>query len=466
MIGILNILSFILICFTIIILTYKLFRVSFRDTSIIFIIISFVLLLLVTLTNILEHLNITSYFDLFEDELDIIFIPLFIFAVFSYCLKRELLINNENQQRLKESNIRLNMAIEGANEALWEWHPDFNYIVINKEYCFLNFNPATNIIDNTNWTEVIHPDSNLAYENLIRALKNKVSLPDNSEILMRTTDGDFRWVLIRGEECDLNIGDHYITYLGTIYDIGKLKEVQGEIVEALKKAEESENLKASFLNNISHEIRTPMNAIYGFTDLMNLPNTPPEKRNDYLRIIIESCRRLIQVVEDIIELSRIMVGAEKIMPQRVDINSLFMTVIQTYYEKASSKGLNLTSKVQGFAFFTSDERKLIRILGNLTDNAIKFSEKGSVEIAFRMDNQEAIFSVSDTGIGIDKIHYDAIFMNFRQIDNSSTRFYGGSGLGLSICKGLINLLNGRIWIDSTPGRGTTVYFAVPLNKSR
>jgi signal transduction histidine kinase len=372
-VGIFNTISFVLILIVVILLVEKLIKNFRADGSLILIIISFCILLFVTFTNVLEHLEISSYFDLFEDEVEIIFIPLFIFAVFSYSLEKELKSNLTKEQSIKENNFRLYTSVKGASQALWEWHPQSNSIIVNKEYYFLDFDLLFYTIDDNNWQEIIHPESRRAYSLLINSLQSKSVLPENTELQLKTFYGNYKWVLIRGAQSNLNFENQGIGYLGTIIDIGSFKNVQFELEHARIKAEESERLKTAFLNNISHEIRTPMNAIVGFSELIIEPGVTAEKQKSYMSMIVLGCERLIQIIEDLIEMSKIISGIIQINTKTINSKIFCTHLIDKYSAAAKIKKNKLSAFFNSDFNFSSDETKLTKIFSSLLENAIKYT---------------------------------------------------------------------------------------------
>ncbi len=238
-----------------------------------------------------------------------------------------------------------------------------------------------------------------------------------------------------------------------------------------RKAIESDNLKTAFLGNMSHEIRTPMNAIIGFTHLFNRENLSIEKKKEFASYIQKSSDSLAQLIDDIIDLSRMESGELSLRKKHFSIVSLM--------EKAKEISLlecKFAKKDQLELIFSFDERyaemhmyndpvRLKQILLNLLSNAIKFTEKGSVNFGFNVYNtQEIIFFVKDTGIGIKKDLKHDIFERFVKLENMKDHtLYRGAGLGLAISKNLVNLMKGRIWYEPGPAGGTSFYFTVPLS---
>jgi len=246
-------------------------------------------------------------------------------------------------------------------------------------------------------------------------------------------------------------------------NISERKKVERELTLAKEKAEENERLKSAFLANMSHEIRTPMNGILGFLELLKNPNLSDESKEKYIDIVNKSGQRLLNTINDIIEISKIDSGQVKIHKSRFSINKLLADLLNFFKPEATKKGLILESYLtQKNIDIESDKSKLESIFTNLIKNAIKFIDKGTISVKLELDNENLIISVKDTGVGISPIKQKNIFERFVQGDTSFTRNYEGSGLGLSITKEYVSLLNGKISLKSELGIGTT--FWVTFNR--
>ncbi|HEX2967725.1 MAG TPA: response regulator [Bacteroidales bacterium] len=265
-----------------------------------------------------------------------------------------------------------------------------------------------------------------------------------------------------------------VTYMGepaiqTIArDIGSRKRAEEELIKAKEKAEESDQLKTAFLHNISHEIRTPMNAIVGFSALLNEPDLTPETQQTYLKVITDSSDQLLAIVNDIIEISNIEVGIIKATINEININSQLLELYQQFSHKVAEKGIGFklhTSISGGRATIETDSAKLNRIIMNLLGNALKFTSRGNISFGYSLEGGFLEFFVSDTGIGIQEDQFERIFERFYQVESSASRAYEGTGLGLSITKAYVELLGGKIWLSSIPGKGSTFYFTLPYKKS-
>ena len=255
-----------------------------------------------------------------------------------------------------------------------------------------------------------------------------------------------------------------------MHDITERIKAEKKIKEALLKAEESEMLKSAFLANMSHEIRTPMNAIIGFSNLIADADTD-EERKEFIRIINSNGEHLLQIINDIIDISQIETGIIKIENENVNINRIIDNVldINKIKDKIKNKKIELFIKkslADNKANILSDNQRLQQVLINLLDNAYKCTDTGKIEYGYTViqdkDNTEFLeFFVKDTGRGIHKAKQKVIFDRFMQEEISATRTIGGTGLGLTIARAIIKALGGDIWVKSIPGKGSTFYFTIP-----
>ncbi len=248
-------------------------------------------------------------------------------------------------------------------------------------------------------------------------------------------------------------------------DITSDKLILAELTDAKNKAEESDRLKSSFLANMSHEIRTPMNGILGFMDLLLDSGLTGDERNEYINIVKISGHRLLNTINDIIDISKIEAGQSRLSRSACDVNMLMSDLYRFFKPEAEAKGIVMTFtelKHSAHNLVLTDTAKLESILTNLIKNALKFTRQGSIEIGCRSDDNLLNFSVTDTGMGIPKDKIDGIFNRFVQADTSLSRPYEGSGLGLAISKAYVEMLGGDIKVESEPGRGTSFNFTIPF----
>jgi len=251
------------------------------------------------------------------------------------------------------------------------------------------------------------------------------------------------------------------------YTVQKEKELQLKI--AKEKAEEADLLKSSFLANMSHEIRTPLNAIMGFSSLISDYDIDSDDSVKFIDIIQTNSKQLLNVIDDVLLVAKLQVKQVKVYSSVFLIDQLlqelysnFNKEIKLFIEKEVEIKLEIYEN-ERIEKLETDKVKLNQILNKLIRNAIKFTSKGTISFGYEIrDNNELVFFVKDTGVGISQDKQKIIFQKFRQADDSSTRQFGGTGLGLSIVKGLIDLLEGNLWIESEESKGANFYFTIPL----
>ena len=245
-------------------------------------------------------------------------------------------------------------------------------------------------------------------------------------------------------------------------------QLEFELVQAKDKAEESDKLKTSFLANMSHEIRTPMNGILGFAEMLNDDLLSEGNRKKYVEIINNNGKMLMNLIDDIIDFAKIEAGQTKILNQEFSLNTLLSQIYSTFLAitvRQNKDNIKLKIKkslANEDCYIQADPNRLRQILTNLIGNAFKFTKEGYIEFGYNLPKEGFIeFYVKDTGIGISSNKLDVIFERFVQADYSRSRKYSGSGLGLAISKGFVELLNGKMWVESVENEGSTFYFTIP-----
>jgi len=253
-------------------------------------------------------------------------------------------------------------------------------------------------------------------------------------------------------------------------DITERKRAQEELILAKEKAEENERLKTAFLANMSHEIRTPMNGILGFAGLLKEPKLSGKEQQEYIDIIEKSGARMLNIINDIIAISKVESGQMKTFISPTNVNEQIEYIYNFFKPEVEQKGIRILYKnslPSPEATIKTDKEKIYAILTNLVKNAIKFSDKGSIEIGYNLNPAEPTqleFFVKDNGVGVPKNRMEAIFDRFVQADIGDKRAFQGAGLGLSISKAYVEMLGGKIWVDSEIGQGSSFYFTIPYFK--
>ena len=244
------------------------------------------------------------------------------------------------------------------------------------------------------------------------------------------------------------------------------KRAEKELIASKEKAEESDRLKSAFLANMSHEVRTPLNSIIGFSELLADPYFEEEAKNEFIKHIITSGKSLLTIISDIMDISKMESGEITIRKSQINAQKFISGIKEQFAFQTEAKKLELKLTLPDTDEETivfADADRLSQIFNNLIGNALKFTEKGSIEIGYQTKGNMVEFFVTDTGIGIPTDYYVSIFERFRQVEGENTRKYGGNGLGLVITKNLVELMGGRIWLHSELGKGSTFYFTIPSN---
>jgi len=246
-----------------------------------------------------------------------------------------------------------------------------------------------------------------------------------------------------------------------------LEETNDELIVAKGKAEESDKLKSVFLTNMSHEIRTPLNGIIGFSNLLNSMEQTNETGKYYTGIITKSSEQLLKIIDDLIEISQLETKQAKIRSGTVNLNYILHNLVAEYKYTTDKKGISLileTNLSEDESIINTDEAKLMKIINNLLENAIKFTKKGFVKINYKIKDKMLVFMVEDTGIGFEQRVEHDIFDRFVQANKEISIEFGGLGLGLSIAKLNTELLGGNIKAESNLGKGSLFTFKIPYNK--
>ncbi len=372
--------------------------------------------------------------------------------------------NAEIKHQKSEENYRL--IAENSSDIIWTMDLYGNYHYVSPSvFNMLGYTAEENMKQII--TDNLEPESlKLAVELInyaITSINNKIKIePHTIELLQKHKNGSTIWTEVVISPIYEN--DSFKYFLGVTRNISNRKKIEEDLIAAKEKAEESDRLKSAFLANMSHEIRTPMNGILGFLELLKTMNLSNETRDNYFEIIEKSGQRLLDTINDIIEISKIESNQIPTIYSDFDINEVIQDQIHFFEPQAKNKGLKLlsTSKLSNtLSVINSDKNILNGILTNLLRNAIKFTERGTIEIGCKIVNEHLCFSIKDTGIGIPNEKRVAIFNRFTQVNHQNTRPYEGSGLGLSIVKGYIQMINGKIWVESELEKGSTFFFNIP-----
>ena len=313
--------------------------------------------------------------------------------------------------------------------------------------------------------DLVHPDDRVRVAEAIGAATRE-DRPYLVEYRLQHADGSTRWLWENGTGVRNEAGE--LAWLdGVVLDITERRRMEEDLRDAKEKAEQAAAARASFVANMSHEIRTPMNAILGFTDVLLDGEMPAEQRR-HLGNVRTAGRSLLRLLNEILDTAKLEKGAMELELNDYNLLGLIDELSSTLGANARAKGLFVDVRYDGAlpAGLRGDELRMRQVLTNLLDNAIKFTEQGGVTVHAGVREGQLHLHVSDTGIGIAPERLQAIFEPFTQADASMTRRFGGTGLGTTICKQLVELMGGRIWAESEPGKGTSFHVLLPLAPAR
>ena len=314
------------------------------------------------------------------------------------------------------------------------------------------------------WLDAIHPDDR---EETARTWSEAVAKGSPYEVRhrLRRHDGEYRYMLARGVPLFDQDGAVF-EWVGVHADIDDQERAIEAMRHAKEAAEAATRAKGEFLANMSHEIRTPMNGIVGMTELA-LKTDLTARQREYLGVVRSSADALLTVINDILDFSKIEAGKLQLDPVPFPLRDAVTDTLRALALRAHEKGLELACRIAPEVPYSviGDPGRLRQVLVNLVGNAIKFTERGEVVISVEAEGPDGLrFSVADTGIGIPIDKRAAIFNPFEQVDGSTTRKYGGTGLGLSISNRLVELMDGRIWVEENPGGGRIFRFTARLDR--
>ena len=377
------------------------------------------------------------------------------------------------EDQLKSLSTRLTMAARASGIGVWEYDIVNNILVWDDQMFFLYGIDKNDFGGNYEvWRSALHPDDVARAEGSIQMAISGVK-EYNIEFRVVWPDGSIHHLRALGS-VERDDSGQALRIIGTNLDITKQKNTEQELINARQQAEESDRLKSAFLSNMSHEIRTPMNGILGFSELLKEPNLSGDEQKEYISLIEQSGARMLNIINDIIDISKIEAGQMPVNISESNINEQMDYIYTFFKSEATQKGLQLYLKktlASKDSVIQTDREKLFAILTNLVKNAIKFTDKGSIVLGYEIvrDNARLVstpmelqFFVKDTGIGIPKKRHEAIFKRFIQADIDDKRAFQGSGLGLTISKTYVEMLGGRIWVESEVGKGSVFYFTLPF----
>jgi PAS domain S-box-containing protein len=375
------------------------------------------------------------------------------------------LLNWKTRESLAESEQRWKFALEGAGDGVWDWNVEKGEIYYSPKWkSMLGYEDRDIPNDLKVWDELLFPDD-LAPANAEIEKHLKGETPVYTHIhRLRCKDGTYRWILDRGKVMQRDEQGRALRFIGTHTDISGRIESEKELKAAKEKAEESDRLKLSFLNNISHEVRTPLNAIMGFSEILD-DEQDPESRKKYIRTIRSNSEQLLGIITDVLDFSRLESEDIRIETQKFSLRDIFYDLFETMKPAALKAGLAFTVSPESSTIdseFLGDRNKIRQVMISLISNAIKYTSEGSVEIGWKTGAGGVRFFVRDTGIGIDSELKSKVFERFYRAPSAQKLAVRGAGLGLSISKQLVDMMGGTIGTMPNEPRGSVFFMVLPL----
>jgi PAS domain S-box-containing protein len=372
----------------------------------------------------------------------------------------------EAEQALEESEERLALALDAANDVLWDWRIATGDVYYSPRLAsMLGYDPEDIPPHIDTWRRLVHPDDQeILNRNLKAHMEHGQSL--ETEFRFQTKNGGYKWFLARGRVVERAASGRPTRIAGTHMDITERKRLEKEILASKQKAETASLAKSEFLANISHEIRTPLNGALGMLQLLRLSNLP-EEESGYVETALTAGRSLLSILNDILSLSQIESGVVELKPVAADLRTILDSVLKAFTPQAATKELELNGEVDASISdpVVVDEGRLRQILFNLVGNAIKFTPQGSVRVEIsplphtKADGSRLYLgAVQDTGPGIPPDKIDSCLLPFTQLEPTLSKTHEGAGLGLRIVSRLVNLMGGSMTIDTAPNEGANFIF--------
>jgi len=377
--------------------------------------------------------------------------------------------SQQAQRKLAESEQRFRRLADNADDLIYriELFPERRFSYVSPSSVRVTgYTPEEHYLDPDLSLKLVHPDD-----------RDLLKPGPTEEAIRRPVI--LRWIRKNGtvvwtEQRNVPVYDadgRLVALEGIARDITERKQAEEELKAAKEKAEESDRLKTAFLNNLSHEIRTPLNAIVGFSEFLNEPGLDQDQIRRFTATIRSSSDQLLSIIDDIVNISKIEAGLLDRFENECHINKLLEKVYGKLQVKAAEKLIKFryhSALSEKESRVITDQNKLETILMHLIGNAIKFTREGHVEFGCSLKDNALRFYVADTGSGIDPALQDTVFQRFQQVHTDRTSVSSGMGLGLPIAKSFVELLGGRIWLESNPGTGTVAFFTIewsPLEQS-
>ncbi len=377
-------------------------------------------------------------------------------------IRFELAERKKTEEKLRQSEMRWQFALEGSRDGIWDWNVETGEVFFSSMWKrMLLYEDHEIEHDLSEWDKRVHPDDRDAtYADVNAHLEGKTDFYLNEHRLM-CKDGRYRWILDRGMVIERTEEGKPLRFIGTHSDITERKRSEAELREARDRARSADRAKSEFLANMSHEIRTPMNAVLGFSELLlSLVSDPRQKK--YIASIHGAGKSLLTIINDILDLSKIEAGMMSLQYGNTDLQRIIHEIEVVFEQRIGEKGISFIRETDPALppFLLLDEIRIRQILLNLVGNAVKFTDRGHVKLSVAFSplagggKGALTITVADTGMGIPEKQQQAMFDPFTQQEGQAALKYGGTGLGLTITRRLVEMMNGSIALKSEWGAGT------------
>ncbi|MFZ2958075.1 MAG: ATP-binding protein [Candidatus Ozemobacteraceae bacterium] len=377
-----------------------------------------------------------------------------------------------DREILRITEERWRLALEGSGDAVWDWNIRSNELRWSKRFAeMMGFSQNELVMNFEELLATIFPSEAVKVKNGLLHYLEDPSRQFSMEEHALCRSGDRKWILCRGLVTHKDEDGHPLRMSGTFTDITERKEAEEAILKAKEAAEAANRAKSQFLATMSHEIRTPMNGILGMAQLLLMPELKEEEQKNFASLILRSGKNLLALLNNLLDLSKIEAGKFELEVVPFAPVKLIRETTSFLEENAREKGLALEGVWNGpdNARYGGDATRLRQMLTNFVSNAIKFTDHGKVKIEANLERTGSgvanlLFSVEDEGPGIPSDKLALLFLPFSQVDASTTRKFGGSGLGLSIVRSFAKLMGGDVGCDSCLGKGSRFWFRIPVDE--
>lgn len=374
----------------------------------------------------------------------------------------------KNEQKLKESETRLRLTIEGAKIGTWDWNIITGKVIFNEYWAkMLGYTLDEIGSDVSSWEKLLNPEDSEGVLNILnRHLRGETEYFYKEQRLF-TKSGEWKWILAVGKVIERDEKGNAVRAIGTHVDIDDLKTANEKLLVLNTQLQELNLAKDKLFSIIAHDLRNPFSSILGLSELLRDESgaDTPEKRNAFINRIYTTTKSTYNLLEDLLIWAKSQFDKTDFMPEKIALVDLFEEVISLFQEAADQKNIHIVYHLPEPGFVLGDKNMVRAILRNLVSNAIKFTNRdGWVEIFTARNNNESEITVSDTGKGMTAEEISKLFVLGQNKTKQGTENERGTGLGLILCFDLVNRNNGKIWVESEPGKGSKFKFTIPVSK--